>query len=207
MKWIRIWTKETFAGTTFQELNAEERGIWFSLLVMAGLDSQPKVGEIALRKGIPYPISTLASLLNTSTKSVQNTIKLLEKHNKVTLKNGGIIRIKNWKKYQTEYARCKYGKGNEPLDVKSGKRPCKKSDVKNNFEVTDIDRDIDREKDNIPSTYISFSKEFHKKQKENHPNLIKKVTNKTPKSSHNYCDNKTNRCCCKPISSYTNTNN
>ena len=48
MKWIRIWTKETFSGTTFQELNAEQRGIWFSLLIMAGLDSQPQEGEVAL---------------------------------------------------------------------------------------------------------------------------------------------------------------
>ena len=110
MKWIRIWTKETFSGTTFQELNAEQRGIWFSLLVMAGLDIQPQQGEVALREGIGYDTQTLAKLLDCKPKILKKTLEILQKFEKIelknskNLKNGAIIVIKNWSKYQTEYA-------------------------------------------------------------------------------------------------------
>ena len=110
MRWIRIWTKETFSGTTFQELNAEQRGIWFSLLVMAGLDIQPQQGEVALREGIGYDTQTLAKLLDCKPKILKKTLEILQKFEKIelknskNLKNGAIIIIKNWSKYQTEYA-------------------------------------------------------------------------------------------------------
>lgn len=104
MRWIRLWTKETFYGTTFQELNAEERGIWFSLLVMAGL-GEPEEGKIQLRKGIGYPMDSLAIVLNSPTETVKIALKKLQEYKKILIDEKGIIAIISWEKYQTEYAR------------------------------------------------------------------------------------------------------
>jgi len=106
MKWIKLWTNEVFYGTTFQELNLEERGVWFSLLVMAALP--PRDGIVEMREGVPYQLDFLADLLNCERNLLKKSVKKLEKVKKIRVKEG-FIHIKNWKKYQTEYARYRKG--------------------------------------------------------------------------------------------------
>ena len=75
MKWMRLWIAEIFYGTTFNELDITERGIWFSLLVMAGLP--PNFGIVEMRDGVPYPIDVLATQISCDRKILEETLKKL----------------------------------------------------------------------------------------------------------------------------------
>jgi hypothetical protein len=167
VRWIRIWIEETMSGTTFQELDAAQRGIWFSLLVLAGRG--PKEGSVELRKGTGYTVEHLAQLLNVDPALILPTVRRLLEVKKVSLlpKNQVFppetirLRIRNWKKYQTEYQRYRKGRTgkdlgvgcasnppldsppNDPLDIP---RPQSKSEIKNETkskkipsESTDVD--------------------------------------------------------------------
>ena len=101
MKWIRLWTEEIFYGTTFQELNVTERGVWFSLLVIAGLGKSH--GIVELRRGIGYPLSTLAVLINCEEKLLKKTLNKLCSVSKIKILKDKRIKITNWNKYQTRY--------------------------------------------------------------------------------------------------------
>jgi hypothetical protein len=124
MKWIKIWPLETFHGTTFQELNAEERGVWFSLLVMAGLP--PREGIIELRKGVGYEPAQLAGLLQVDEDTLLEVLrKLIRLQKLVTVPRKSPefprklrLKIRNWRKYQTEYAR--YRKGRTSKEFRAG---------------------------------------------------------------------------------------
>jgi hypothetical protein len=121
MKWIRLWTQETIDGTTFDELDAAERGIWFSLLLLAGLP--PNEGIVELRKGVGYEPSHLAQKINVDPDLILPTITHLLEVKKVSLlpKSAGFppekirLKIRNWNKYQTEYSRYRKGKTSKDL--------------------------------------------------------------------------------------------
>ncbi len=123
VKWIRIWTQETVSGTTFQELDAAQRGIWFSLLVLAGRG--PREGIVELRKDTGYTVEHLAQLLNVDPDLVLPAIRRLLDVKKVSLlpKNEVFppktirLSIRNWKKYQTEYQRYRKGRTGKGLGV------------------------------------------------------------------------------------------
>jgi len=107
MKWIRLWTQETVFGSTFQELDCAERGIWFSLLAMAGLP--PRDGIVELRKYVPYGIDILADFINCTPEMLRSTLEKLQAVNKIEL-HEGFIHIRNWNQYQTEYERYRKGR-------------------------------------------------------------------------------------------------
>ena len=116
MKWLRIWTVETYHGTTFTELNAAERGIWFSLLVLAGLG--PREGFIELRKGVGYDPGQLAGSIQVDEDVLMSAIiRLIELKKVVTVPRKSSefplkvrLKIRNWNRYQTEYQRYRKGK-------------------------------------------------------------------------------------------------
>jgi len=117
MKWIKLWVKETFYGTTFQELNVTERGIWFSLLILAGLGQTD--GIIELRKGVAYPLETLATLINCKKTLLQKTLDKLINVDKIYILPDKRIGIKNWNKYQSRYEKY-YKKKREKDGIKDG---------------------------------------------------------------------------------------
>lgn len=107
MQWLRIWVKETVFGSTFEELNAEERGIWFSLLVLAGLE--PPYGSICVCPGIGYTHEQLTAMLKVKDSVLRNALKKLAHPSikKIKIEPKCVIVILNWRKYQTEYERQK----------------------------------------------------------------------------------------------------
>ncbi len=104
MKWIKIWTEETVKGTTFTELNAENRGIWFSLIALAGLEG---TGLIQAGIGRGYSDVSLADILNIELPQLVEAKEKLIKFKKIKVFPEGIIEILNWTKYQDEYHRQK----------------------------------------------------------------------------------------------------
>ena len=102
MRWIRLWTNETLQSTTFQELDLPQRGLWHSLLVMAGHNLRHP-GIIELRDSVPYSIPTLAEIINCTESELQQGLHRLQEVNKITILPDQRIQIVNWNKYQTRY--------------------------------------------------------------------------------------------------------
>ena len=107
MRWIKVWVKETLYGTTFQELGPAERGIWFSLLLLAA--SKTNHGLVEAREGVPYPLEVLAFELNTDTDTLKQSLARLQSVGKIERLPNGTISIVNWARYQTTYTRRKEG--------------------------------------------------------------------------------------------------
>jgi len=105
MKWIRLWVDEFLEGTTFAELNMEERGVWLCFLALAGRGRRP--GIVEMREGVSWPMPALAAYLQCSEELLNQTLQKLLKHTKVVCENDGSISIKNWDKYQTTYEKRK----------------------------------------------------------------------------------------------------
>ena len=101
VKWLRLWVDEILKGTTFDELSLSERGLWFSLLLLAGNSLTP--GIVEMRKAVKYPHETLATLVNCDRKTLQKGIKKLISVGKISLLKDGRISITNWSQYQTRY--------------------------------------------------------------------------------------------------------
>ena len=123
MRWIRLWTEETLTGTTFSELNAAQRGVWFSLLVLAG--RAPNEGRVELRKGIGYRLEHLAFDLQVEPDVLNDAIlrlievgkvRTLPRHSAYTKVNVRLT-IAKWGQYQTEYAKYRKGKRNKEIGV------------------------------------------------------------------------------------------
>ncbi len=107
MKWIRLWPDYIINGTTFDELPAMERGVWFSLLVMAGYSPVP--GTVCIAAGIAYTQAQLAGILKISPDALDAGIERLTHMTvrKLTKNPDGTLTVTNWNKYQTEYDRQK----------------------------------------------------------------------------------------------------
>jgi len=97
-KWLRIWIEETLKGTTFDELGLAERGVWFSLLVLAG--NSLSEGIVELRKGVGYTLPHLANTINCKPEELNGAISRLIEVGKIQLLgNRGLKarkKIKEW---------------------------------------------------------------------------------------------------------------
>jgi len=122
------------------ELNPAERWVWVGLLLMAGDSNQE--GIIYLRKnesGIPigYSDGTLAELLGLeNVEDFRKALKKMQKYSKISINKSKVIKILNWKKYQSEYKRQSLYRG--------------KLQENNNFdsnESNSLELDIDKEED------------------------------------------------------------
>ncbi len=173
MKWIKILTEETYYGSTFQELTVIERGVWFSLLVMAGLP--PSEGVVLLRQNCGYELSTLAKLLQIDPRTLQKCMRKLISSGKIVIDKHKIIHITNWKKYQTDYARYRqrdYVKSKEEL---SRRRLSKKLPTTTH---TDTNKNKDKNKNEESEKNKNLPIRQEHEDKENRggiPRSIKKI--------------------------------
>ncbi len=101
MRWIKLHVQDCYRGTTFTELSNIECGIWFKLLVIAGVS--PDEGYIYLRNNEGYDLETLSKLINSPLEELENALKRLVEVNKILILPSKIIRIVNWKQYQDNY--------------------------------------------------------------------------------------------------------
>ena len=101
-KWIKLWVAESLRGTTRFEFTAEERGVWYDLLAMAG-DCRED-GFIAPGQDKGYPLEWIAGTLNIPLELLKRAIDKCVKSGRIeqTLKG---LRVLNWGKYQSEYDR------------------------------------------------------------------------------------------------------
>ena len=108
--WIKIYVDQCLRGTMMEELQPAQRWIWIGFLLLAG-DSNME-GMIYKRKDtkgkpIGYSRAMLAELLDVIPIDLASAMKKMVDYGKISVDKNGVIRILNWNKYQSEYARQK----------------------------------------------------------------------------------------------------
>ncbi len=108
--WIKLYVDQCLRGTMISELSAVQRWIWVGLLLMAGDSSEE--GLIFLRKDengayVGYSNPTIAELLGVEVDDFFNATAKMIRYEKISVDKNNVIKILNWKKYQSEYQRQK----------------------------------------------------------------------------------------------------
>jgi hypothetical protein len=122
--WIKIYCDKWLNGTLRDE-TPEFRGIWVDLLVLAGSGKYGDSGEIKITDHVGFFDTQLADLLQISRQKWATMKQKLIHSDRIIIKNGNIIAIKNWAKYQSEYDRQRQYHHLEPTSESSPEK-CKK---------------------------------------------------------------------------------
>lgn len=113
--YIKLYPIDCFEGSIRWQLEPDERGVWYDLLMFAGLCG--KEGWICDKDGRKYPLSFIANRLNVTQELFDATLaKCIEEGRIQDHKEKGLF-IVNFKDYQSEYQRQK-----KYRDEKAGKR-------------------------------------------------------------------------------------
>ena len=102
--WVKFHIIDCLEGSIRYQLDPEERGVWYDLIMYSGLGTRP--GVIADKDDRPYPHSFLANRLNIQLELLERTLKSCSEEGRI-IENGTGIHIVNWDRYQSEYARQK----------------------------------------------------------------------------------------------------
>lgn len=102
--WIKVYCDKWLEGSISEE-PIELRGVWISLLALAGNGKYGDSGEIMALKDVGFNDSQLAVMLKINLKRWLVSKKQLQKTQRIKVSTNNIITIKNWKKYQSEYER------------------------------------------------------------------------------------------------------
>lgn len=129
--WIKIYCDKWLNGTIREE-SLDVRAVWVDLLVLAGSGKYGDSGEIKITDQIGFLDQQLADLLQISRQKWATIKKKLNETDRVIIKNGNIICIKNWARYQSEYERTR-----------------QYSVTKSTTKSTALDRDRDNRLENI----------------------------------------------------------
>ena len=115
--WIKLYTLECLEGSIRYQLNAEERGVWYDLLIFSAICRND--GIISDRDGRAFPHSFIANRLNIPLELLEVTLVKCGKEGRLKEDGKGIV-ITNWKLYQSEYSRLKKyrEKKKEPMSGK-----------------------------------------------------------------------------------------
>lgn len=101
MKWFKFYGERWFSGSSRFELSIEQRAIWIDLLAKASIN-EPR-GQINY-----YMLEHISRQFICPIELLESTIKRCIEVNKVKHNpKKKIIKILNWKKYQSEYDRQK----------------------------------------------------------------------------------------------------
>ena len=152
--WIKLYVDQCLRGTMISELSAVQRWIWVGLLLMAGDSSEE--GLIFLRKNengayVGYSNSTIAELLGVEVDDFLNATAKMIRYEKISVDKSKVIKILNWKKYQSEYQRQKPYRSEGQVflrkegDKKNSNSTCNQSNALEEDRDLDIDRDLEED--------------------------------------------------------------
>ena len=165
--WVKVYCNKWLEGTIRQE-SPLVRAVFIDLLTLAGSGSYGDNGEIKLPNEVGLSNAQIASILNLSRQQWVTARDSLIKRERITLKQGGIIRsdsslacqkaapkhnkcppiinISNWGRYQSEYERQKSYRSNKKLQPK----------VTTDSYMGDRDRDRDKKEVKVTKTGKSW---------------------------------------------------
>lgn len=117
--WVKFWVDECLDGTVREELEADERGVWYDLIIISARGR--KAGIISANETQAISRQRLAGILNISLELLERTLKKAVEQKRIKIDGAGLIEITNWKKYQSEYQRQKrYRRNYKALHDKAG---------------------------------------------------------------------------------------
>lgn len=103
-KWIKLYAYQTLYGTMMDEMpDPAERWVWIGFLLLAG--DSPFQGKIGVTSTVGYSDDQLASMLKCEVKTVTDAKAKMVKYEKIEVLPNGVIKILNWKKYQSDWDR------------------------------------------------------------------------------------------------------
>jgi len=101
--WIKLYVDQCLRGSMMEELTNEERWSWIGLLLLAG--DCPIEGEIGITNEIGYTDEQISKMIDVPIEIFRRAKKKMIEAEKISTADNNIIRIINWKKYQSEYGR------------------------------------------------------------------------------------------------------
>lgn len=106
--WIKMWVNECIDGSIREDLEADERGVWYDLIIYSAKCRVP--GVISANETEPISRRRLAGILNITDELLDRTIKKCERAGRIKADKKGLLTIANWNKYQSESDRVQaYG--------------------------------------------------------------------------------------------------
>lgn len=103
-RWIKLYPQQCLEGSIRYQLEPDERGVWYDLLVFAGICNQG--GWIRDRDKRAFPLQFVANRLNISLELLERALGKCVKEGRIENSELG-LKIVNWKVYQSEYERQK----------------------------------------------------------------------------------------------------
>ena len=123
MSWLKFWTTDCFNASYFNKLSSQECGVFIKYLVLAAIS--PKKGTVCLdggEKDVPYSPEQRSALIKEPTESLLSIEAKLVGERMITIKDGGVIVIENWNKYQDDFQKNK--KWTKQRDFEAEEDPC-----------------------------------------------------------------------------------
>ena len=189
MDWIKLWTK-MLSSTVSYEMDIGGFGFFAKLLLLAGRDSFDK-GEIKYSDH-----SHLAQMINCKAEECERYIKKLKATNRISVRKiereGYVIRIINWPKYQASHHKKKVKKkprGNTGAIKNGGSRMTNRLDK---IRLDKIRRD-DSRKDKIRRESERREEKRNNTSQNPHPPSPKKVEALIKEKSKAFTERKTKK--------------
>jgi hypothetical protein len=176
-------------GSTTKELLPDERWVFIGLLCLAG--DSPFDGFIAIAPGLGYSDSQLAKLTVVDDALWKRAKKRLLKSEKIKVLEHNVIKIINWKIYQSEYQRQKpYREGHKQLTIQGTLEECNfPCNLKLPEDSSNEKLSVDRDRDSINKSLSSLSfkdKNLKGEEKEAWISLRQKIETLFKKNGHDF---------------------
>ena len=104
--WIKIHCDKWLNGS-INKTGIEERGVWISLLCIAGNSDFGDIGFLCITQNEGMIDAQIARLLGVSVKTWRKYKERFTSADRITIHPNNIIEINNWNQFQSEYTRQK----------------------------------------------------------------------------------------------------
>lgn len=106
MAWRKSWSRQNLEpGGTKRKLTPAQRSIWDDLLDLA--ETKHDGGKIAAFDHVGFSIEQLADIFNITAHDVKDALERFIILDMITMNKHGVILIKKWTHYQSDYDRVK----------------------------------------------------------------------------------------------------
>ena len=103
--WVKFWVSECLDGSAREQLQTDERGVWYDLIIFSARCRTP--GVISANETEPISHRRLAGILNITEEELERTLRKCVEQGRISINEQGLLTIVNWNKYQSEYERTK----------------------------------------------------------------------------------------------------
>ena len=137
--WFKIYADKWLDGSIRKD-TPEIRAIFIDLLALASSGRWGDDGLIQIAPKMGFSNKQLAKISSISCTKLTRILKVLAKTDRISINKTGVILIKNWKKYQSEYDRQSQYRETKKLQPKVTTKSTTKSTLEK-----EIEKEIEKE--------------------------------------------------------------